>query len=787
MATPLKVLLLEDNEDDAALLLRALREAGYEPEARRVWEAADFDAALAMSPDVVFVDYRLPGWSGEAALARLRSLEVDAPAIVVSGAIGDEAATATMRLGAVDYVLKDRLARLGAAVARALEERRLRRAEEAAAANLRESERFNRATLDALGAQVAVLDAEGTILATNTAWREFARENGGDPRETGEGVNYLGVCERAAAAGDRDAAEVVAGIRRVIAGASPAWFMEHGCFSSKERRWFFCAVRRFPGDGPVRVVVAHENVTPLRLAQEALRESEERHRLLFEGNPLPMWLFDQETLRFLAVNESAVRQYGFSHEEFLSMRITDIHPPEDVPAMLKWLEKNREKARSMAERRHRKKGGEVIEVETISRPLHFQGRQVRLVVANDVTERKRLEEKVLHAQRLESLGMLAAGIAHDLNNVLAPIMFAAPILRDSLRAPRDLKILDTLERSAERGAGLVRQILGFARASAGNFATMALKHVVRDVLGVIEETFPKSIRLEHRMPADLWPVYGNATQIHQVLLNLCLNARDAMAAGGVLLLAAENRRLEKQDVADPENGRAGDWVVLEVSDTGTGIAPEILERIWEPFFTMKGPGKGTGLGLSTVRGIVASHQGFTEVDTELGRGTTFRIFLPAAEHEPPRMEGKRAGAGAAELRGRGELVLVADDDGFIREIVAEILGTHGYRVATCRDGLEALEFFRGHAPEVALIVTDVDMPRLDGTALVRAARQLRQDIRVIAMSGLSHREPEPGGGRPIQELTQAYLLKPFAGDELLAAVHAQTGGAGSEERGVRKR
>ena len=300
--------------------------------------------------------------------------------------------------------------------------------------------------------------------------------------------------------------------------------------------------------------------------------------------------------------------------------------------------------------------------------------RARLNLFADITEQKQLEEQFLHAQRLESVGMLAAGIAHDLNNMLAPIVFAAPLLRESLSASRDLKILDIVEQSAARGAGLVKQILGFAHSATGELQVTQVKHLMRDIVSVIEQTFPKAIELVHQIPADLWPVQGNASQIHQVLLNLCVNARDAMPQGGTLRISAANRRLDGAEAVAIPGARPGAWLVLEISDTGTGIPPELLERIWQPFFTTKGAGKGTGLGLSTVRGIVAGHQGFIELRTEAGLGTTFRVSLPAVESEPAQSASKPP---FAIPDGQGELILVVDNVEAIRDTVAAILGKHG--------------------------------------------------------------------------------------------------------------
>jgi len=331
-----------------------------------------------------------------------------------------------------------------------------------------------------------------------------------------------------------------------------------------------------------------------------------------------------------------------------------------------------------------------------------------------------------------------------------------------------LKILDVIERSAERGVGLVKQILGFARTTTGEFQPTQVKHLARDLISVIKRTFPKSIQLQQQIPSDLWPVQGNATQIHQVLLNLCVNARDAMPQGGTLRITAANRRLDAAEAGAIPGAQPGAWLVLEVADTGTGIPPEVLERIWMPFFTTKVAGKGTGLGLSTVRGIVASHHGFVELHTEVDRGTTFRVFLPAVESESPRP----SSAPPFDIPdGHSELILVVDDDAPIRDIVVEILRKHGYRVMSCGDGVEAITLFNAYLGEISLVATDIDMPRLGGVALARALLQLRPDIRLLAMSGLSRLETDGSDVPEIQKLAHAFLRKPFTPENLLGTVH----------------
>jgi two-component system cell cycle sensor histidine kinase/response regulator CckA len=517
------------------------------------------------------------------------------------------------------------------------------------------------------------------------------------------------------------------------------------------------------------IVSVVRDISGRKQAEKALQVSEERYRLFFANNPLSMWLYDLETFRFLAVNDAAVKNYGYSQEEFLAMTIKDIRFKGDVTAMLKSVEDDRGKVESSSEWRHLRKDGEIIQVEIFSRPLVFDGHESRLVLAIDITEKKLLERKFLEAQRMESIGMLAAGIAHDLNNVLAPIMFGVPMLRQSLSMPGDLKILETIGKCTERGAGLVRQILGFVHSTTGEFLPIQVSHVVNDIVSVIEETFPKSIQIERHIPDDLWIVKCNPTQIHQALLNLCINARDAMPQGGTLRVAMADRRLDEKEARSLPGARQGAWLVIEISDTGTGIAPEALAHVWDPFFTTKDPGKGSGLGLSSVRRIAALHGGFVTLDTQFGKGTTFRVFLPATEESAANMA---AAPESAAPEGDDELILVAEDDTVVRENISTILSRHRYRILSVSDGVEAVEQFAAHSVEVALVVLDVDMPRMDGAALARILAQLRPDLRLLAISGMSYDNTNALQLESARKLTHSFLRKPFTAEVLLKAVHS---------------
>ncbi|MGH7535483.1 MAG: hybrid sensor histidine kinase/response regulator, partial [Gemmatimonadales bacterium] len=393
------------------------------------------------------------------------------------------------------------------------------------------------------------------------------------------------------------------------------------------------------------------------------------------------------------------------------------------------------------------------------------GRPVaRLSIGTDITEKKQLEEQFRRAQRLESIGMLAAGIAHDLNNILAPVLMAAPLLRRPTATPAELRTLATLEQSAERGAALVQQILGFARGAGSEQQLIQVPHIARDIADLITQTFPKSIVFEQHLPADVWSIQANPTQIHQLLLNFCINARDAMPSGGTLRLAARNCVLESASLPAAPGARPGVFLCVEVTDTGTGIPAEKLAQIWEPFYTTKSLGAGTGLGLFTCRGIVNTHRGFVEVRSAVGRGTSFHVYLPAV-----RAAVKKDYSTAPHLpRGQGELILVVDDEPAVRELATATLTRFGYETLTAVDGAEALEIFSRRSTEIRLVITDLDMPNLDGPALANVLGRLGSPVGILFISGGTAAQQ----GKLSLPPGANFLPKPFAIEDLLLRVSA---------------
>lgn len=397
--------------------------------------------------------------------------------------------------------------------------------------------------------------------------------------------------------------------------------------------------------------------------------------------------------------------------------------------------------------------------------LSPDGKECRGVMV-DVTERKLLEEKLRRGQRMEAIGTLASGIAHDLNNILTPITMGSGLLMDSLAVPHDRELMKIIQTSAERGANIIRQLLTFSRGITGARAAVQLHHLLAEMLGIMHETFPRNITLENHADSDLLPVMGDATQLHQVIMNLCVNARDAMPEGGILKLAARTVELGDDAVRAHPAAKPGPHVAITVADTGEGIPQEIIERIFDPFFTTKAVGKGTGLGLSTVSGIVRSHAGIVTVESAPGKGTTFTVYLPVAA----RAASNVTASANALPRERGQLILVVDDEETIRQTTQRLLEQHGYKVVTAGNGTEAIAMFQQHRAGVKLVLTDLMMPMMDGSKLIRALRDMDPKLRVIATSGLTSQEKH---AELITAGVDCFLMKPCNPRELLEAIARQ--------------
>jgi PAS domain S-box-containing protein len=472
--------------------------------------------------------------------------------------------------------------------------------------------------------------------------------------------------------------------------------------------------------------------------------------------------------RILYWNNGAECVYGWGREEVIG---------RDIGSLLYTDPKKFEEANGLTinhgewsgELKHQTMNRGEITVEARWTLIRDNGGQPKAVLAinTDVTEKKKIEAQFMRAQRMESIGTLAGGIAHDLNNILSPIMMSVDILKSITKNAQATSILETVEIASNRGADIVRQVLSFARGLEGQRIEVQPKHLLKDIASIIKDTFPKDIRFRFSIPNDTWTILGDPTQLHQILLNLCVNARDAMQDGGNLTVGAENCPLDEHYAAMNIHAKVGRYVTISVTDSGTGIPPAILDKIFEPFFTTKDVHKGTGLGLSTVMAIVKSHEGFVNVYSEPGKGTTFKVYLPAREISS---EGGEQEPVAASLpRGNGETVLVIDDEASIRTITGQTLEAFGYRVLAATDGAEAVAIYAEHKKEIAVVLTDMMMPVMDGPATIHALMRLNPAIKIIAASGLN-----ANGG--VAKVTSAgikhFLTKPYTAGTLLRTLRA---------------
>ncbi|MGA7796485.1 MAG: response regulator [Candidatus Acidiferrales bacterium] len=752
MAAPLHAMLIENSVADAELILHELEHAGFRCKPQIIATRAEFLQHLGRFPfDIVLADYRLPGWTGMDAFSAMRQAEHDVPFILVTGTLGEEVAVECIKQGVTDYVLKEHLARLPLVVARALEERALR-------------------------------DARNLMV-------------------------------------------------------------------------------------------------------QALRQSEANSLFLFAHNPLPMWVFESKTLQIQQVNDAALRHYGYDRIEFLQMTATDLHPAEEVPKLLANLRDSAPVEQHAGQWRHRKKDGSVIDVEMFMHKLEYSGRTAALVVAQDITERKRaeeerqkfftlveysrdfiavadlqdnveyvnpagramlgiadseslkgthsldyvapadlplvhgtilpalyssghwegelrfrhrqtgqslpmdfvgfqvkdqktgeprfvatvsrdmserraLEQQLQHAQKFEAIGQLAGGIAHDFNNVIGAILGWAELGEEQAASGNATleNYFKKIHSQCDRVTALVRQLLAFARRQILEPRNFSLNQTVHDVLNLLDKVIGKDIEIRTSVAEDLWAVRADPTQIEQVLMNLCINSRDAMPKGGRITIETRNALFSEEDCRRTTGLPPGRFAELRVSDTGTGMDAATREKIFEPFFTTKGTGKGTGLGLATVYGIVKQHNGFIQVESEPGQGSTFRILLPVTE-TPSAGEFRTSALDELPVRCGTETILLADDHDGICEMAQSVLTAKGYHVLLAHDGEEAVEVFTAHRNRISLVLLDVIMPRKNGPEVFAAIKALNPGVSVVFATGYSN---ETAALADLVERGVAVLRKPYS-------------------------
>ena len=502
-----------------------------------------------------------------------------------------------------------------------------------------------------------------------------------------------------------------------------------------------------------------------RRAEEALRKSESMFRLLFSQTPLPTWVIDPELRQFLLVNDAAVRQYGYSQEEFRRLNVADIHPDQERDRFEELTQNGQDADEQRALWKHRRKDGRIFEVDLVAHNLDYGGKNVQLVVAQDVSERKLLEDQLRQAQKMEAIGRLAGGVAHDFNNLLMVIKGHTELLLNAL-TPGDhvARKIEQIDRSADRAAALTRQLLAFSRMQMLQPRVLNLNEIVVEMGRLIPRLIGEDIELVLSCDEHLGTIRADASQMEQIIMNMAVNARDAMPEGGKLIVETSNVELDPRYAAAHPMVHPGRYVLLAISDTGCGMSAEVQAHIFEPFFTTKEKGKGTGLGLATVYGVVKQSGGFIWVYSEIGKGSSFKIYLPRVDEPVEETEAQQL---LGQLPRGTETVLLAEDEQDVREVAREFLESAGYRVLEARDGAEALRVASAENDAIDVLVTDMVMPGMTGQDVARQLQRRRAGLRVIYMSGYSE---QAAGEAAKTKGSSIVLAKPFSRSAILRAV-----------------
>ena len=769
MSTPLRVLVVEDIEDDATLMLRALRHGGYTPSSKRVASEAEMSVALDRHTwDIILCDYVLPNFSGLAAIELLQKKDLDVPIIIVSGEISHEVAVGAMKAGAHDYIMKGNLTRLLPAIERELREAEVRHASRQGQAALQRSEARLAAIIASGMDAIISIDSNRRIVVFNPAAEEMFRctaaEAIGQPLDRFIPPQFRGPHEKHI----RSFGKSEVGARRMGV------------------RQHVHAVRADGQEFPIEAAISQTEAANEMLYTAVVRDLSDRKQAENERARLSAAIeqaaesimITDSNGKIVYVNPACERLTEYDraelHGQTSRLLWDDRDDSEGRRLMLACLARGEIWSGSDVQRSKR---GRLYELEvTVSPVRDSAGRIINYVgIGRDVSHERQVEAQLREAQKLEALGQLAGGVAHDFNNQLTVIKGSTQFLLSGLAADAPLRRdAERINETVDRGAHLVRQLLTFSRRQPIATQSLNLSELLNEVWPVLRLLVGEQITLRISAAPDLWPVRASSAEIERLLINLALNARDAIlsraaaerAAEEVITLQTANLELGTQTQQLAEQLPPGAYVVLVVSDTGVGVAPEVRERIFEPFFTTKESGKGTGLGLATVFGIVKQHGGAISCHSEPGKGTTFRIHFPRDETDEITAAKAdthpRPGTVAA---GENRTVLVAEDEESVREVVRLALQESGYRVLDAGAVEEALAIAAMDTNPIDLLVTDMEMPGGSGQMLARHLRESYPKMRVLFVSGYYTDLAD------LAELPNARLIqKPFGLDDFLQTV-----------------
>jgi two-component system, cell cycle sensor histidine kinase and response regulator CckA len=742
---PIKILLVEDNLGDVLLLQETLAEITFvELELVHVERLAKALQQLQLEKfDVILLDLVLSDSDGLDTFLQVQAQTPTTPIVVLTGMSDETLVMSAIKAGAQDYLVKSQVSGsdlLLRSMRYAIERKRIE-------ATLQQREQEFRTLAENSPDIIARFDKSLRYLYVNSAAGATAGRSAAD---------FLGKTSPELGLPEDQVSHWEETIQQVLRTGTPT-SIEFELTSPEGINYYQARfVPEFAWDSAIEsVLTVVRDISDIKLAEQKIKEQ----AALIEISPDAIMVRDLDRY-VLFWNQGAEQMYGWTAAEMIGKNSGELLFQQQSAQLDTALQQVLETGEWQGELSQVTKSGQDIQVSSRWKLLLNAAGQSHaiLTIDRDITAQKQLETQVLRAQRLESLGTLAGGIAHDLNNILTPILAISQLLPRKLSplSEQNQALLKMLEDSSRRGAHMVKQILTFARGLDGEFGSVQVKHLLRELESMIKSTFSKSIEISlDLVNRDLWLVSANSTHLHQVFMNFCVNARDAMPNGGKLSISAENRVVDETYTRMNLDAKVGSYVVVEFSDTGMGIAPEHIDRIFEPFFTTKELGAGTGLGLSTTMGIIRNHGGFVTVSSKLGQGTKFQVFLPAI---------KVASIPAAEIPelplGRGELILVVDDELSIRETLKITLETYNYRVITAYDGIEAITIYATHQDEIQVVLIDMMMPLMDGSTAIRALQQF--DPKIIACSGVV-------ASNSLQSMpsVKAFLAKPFTAEDLL--------------------
>jgi PAS domain S-box-containing protein len=766
---PIRILHLEDNPRDAELIRRHLASEGLACEVVRAGGKAAFEAALADGTyDLVLSDFNVPGYDALAALKHARASAPAVPFVVISGELSEEEAVECLRAGATDYLLKHRLQRLTPAVMRALDEAVERENRRQAEVAHRESEDRFRSVVAAMAEGVIVQDWRGNIVATNAAAlrilglseQELRRWSGSRNDAVHEDGSPFPDDEHPALVTLRTGvpqSQVVMGVRR----------------GDGALRWVSVNTEplKHPGaEAAYAVVTTLADITDRKRAEQALRESEERFRLMVEHVVDYAIVALDVGGRVLTWNAGAERAQGYKAEEIIGRHISLFYAPEEVAAGLpdKLLEQARNEGHARTEGWRFRKNGSRFLADVVATAVHNERGELRgfSEVTRDITERRQMEQRLRQSEKLEAVGQLTGGVAHDFNNLLGIVIGNLDLLERALPGNEGaLKRVQTAQRAALRGADLTRRLLAFSRRQQLEVEPLSVRETIDNLVGMAARTLGPEIRLTTQVAENLPPVLADAAGLENALLNLAINGRDAMPRGGELTFAARSVALdETYPAVQAGEIRAGSYACISVSDTGQGIPPEILQKVFEPFFTTKEKGQGTGLGLAMVYGLVKQLKGHVNIYSEVGHGTTVRLYLPLANGAvTPSPSGP-----ARHTTPFSGTALVVDDEVDLLEVAMAFLEDMGWTVLCAPDALAAMEIVE-RRPGIQLLLTDVVMPGgMNGVELAEKAAAATPGLKVIYSTGFSSVALAQRNGLVVKGKV---LSKPYRREEFVAAVH----------------